>query len=294
MRGDLPRMRPLLLKVVVKLALLAACGDSDGSGAGTSGGGDANGGSNTGGCGTEGCGGDPSNGAGDQGGSTTTGPLVGCAASFDGADDVMIGDVSGEGWTGDNFSIGGTFDPDTLAAGARGFLVGRHLDGNNNGFYLAVANERGAEEVLFIVFTPASTCVATAPLPSGGPVHILGSYASPDARIFIDGNQAGSADCPDQPSNIEPDSVLTIGRSQTGVFPYAGLADDILYLPSAVTTAFDPSSLGCDNAELVYTFDGVAPGETGSVPEACSGAPALTVGDEPGADDSDPAILCAR
>lgn len=274
-------------------ALLVACGDSSATGgAGASGG--AGGGPSAGGSSAGGAPGSGGSGGEGVGGSSSSVPLTGCAAVFDGVDDRLLGDVGALAAEGDDFSVGAYLRPVPLAAGEVNFVAGRHLDGNNNGFYLSLAEEGGLEARL-IVFAPSSTCITSAPLslPTDGFVHVLGSYASPTARIFIDGELAATMTCPDEAAQIPSESVFTIGRSETGVFPYEGELDQVVYLASALSASFDPASLDCSVAELLVDFDGVSPVESSVVPEVCANLD-FEVGTAPGADAADPTFVCAR
>lgn len=273
----------------LSLSVAAACGDdgSDGSSGGNGGGLSSDGGDSS-------SGGDPqSGGSSSNGGSTSSAPGDGCIATFDGVDDVLIADVGADLSEGDGFSIGASIRPGDVS-GPR-FVAGRHLDGSSNGFYLAIADE-GQLEARLIVFVDNSTCAVAAPLtlPNNGFVHLLGSYSAPTARIFINGQPAGELTCPDSPTNIEPDSVFTIGRSQTGVFPFDGDIDRVEYLPTAFTAAFDPASIDCGSADAIYEFDGVAAGESSAVADSCGKTVNAQVGSAKGADASDPTFACAR
>ncbi|MBK6519427.1 MAG: LamG domain-containing protein [Polyangiaceae bacterium] len=291
--GNLPR-----LAAAVSVCAALACGDSTGTGgsgaSGGAGGAPGNGGGSDG--GGPGSGGTSSNGGGPSGGggSSSSVPLTGCAAVFDGVDDLLVADVGALASTGDNFSVGAYLRPVPLSSGEVNFVAGRHLDGNNNGFYLSLAEDGGVEARL-IVFAPSSTCITAAPLslPSDGFVHVLASYSSPTARVFIDGQLAATMTCPDEAADIPSESVFTIGRSETGVFPYEGELDQLVYLPTALTSGFDPATLDCDLAELRVDFDGVSAVETSSVPEACEGV-SFQVGEAAGADDADPTFVCER
>lgn len=278
--------------------LLAACGDSSstngGQGEGGSGAGN-NGGDNTG--AGAGNGGDSTTntGASSMGGSTSSTPLVGCAASFDGSDDVLLADVAGEAGLVDDFSLAVSIRPESLTEGQVAFVAGRHLDGSSNGYYLALLNEGGLKARM-IVFTASGGCQATAPLtdPGDGFVHVLGTFDSPNTRVFIDGQLASDEPCGNFMSSIEPTSVISIGRSATGLFPFGGDIDDVLYLPSATSADFDPADLACVAGAVRYDFDGTAPAETSIVAEACGNAADATVGTASGADGADPTFVCAR
>lgn len=299
--------KPALFRLALLFAAFGgggvACGDSTGEGASAEGGSPSSGGSggsptttNNGGSGASG--GSPPNGMcmDDECTTTNAPPVDGCSVLFDGADDVITAAVGDSVSQGDDFSIGAWIRPDPLSDGEIGFVAGRHLDGSNNGFYLNVADEGGDLIARLTVFAPSSTCFAAASLdiPASGLVHVLGSYEAPNARIFIDGELAGEGTCPDEPVDIPAESVFSIGRSSSGVFPYGGEMDEVIYLPDAQTAAFDPETIGCGAVELKYNFDGLTAGETASVPDACGGPIAAVVGTTEGADGNDPTFLCAR
>ncbi|NUP12217.1 MAG: LamG domain-containing protein [Polyangiaceae bacterium] len=279
------RIHPHTILATVLFTFAVACGDDGSTSQGGTGGNDGGGG----------VGGSADGGSAPTGGSPSTGgsaPLAnGCVATFDGVDDVLVADVGDEASAADNFSVGASLRF-TDASGIR-FVAGRHLDGFNNGYYLAIADE-GQLEARLIVFVEGNTCFATAPLgASNGFVHILGSFASPTARVFINGELAAEVQCSDALPIIEPDSVFSIGRSETGVFPYAGDIDHVEYFSTAVTESFDPSTIDCDLAALRFDFEATEAGEGSFVPEACAASITARVGEVEGADESDPAFACA-
>jgi len=244
---------------------LTACGDSDSSGAGASG---------TGGTG----------GAGPSSSSSGGASASACFATFDGAD-VMTSDVGEAAALTTNFSLAARIRPEELADGQIMFIAGRHTDGGPNGHYLRISNEGGLKAE-YIVFIAAATCAVSSPLtlPASGEVHLLGSFDSAKTRIFIDGDIGASADC-GEPTVIDPESMLTIGRSSTAQFPFEGSLTDVMYLDEAFTSTFDPGALGCDSGAIFhFSFEGLE--------DLCGAVPALTLGDGPDADDADPTIAC--
>ncbi len=275
-----------------------ACGDSGAGAAGGTGatggqssGGAPSGGSSQGGGSVGGAGGDPSTGGAGAGPVGGNGP-GGCRAVFDGVDDGLFAAVGSEAGRADDFSVAAVVAPEPLAAGQTAFLAGRHQDGNSNGYYLALAHENGQLNARFIVFTGGGTCSVSAPLGSGAH-HLLGSFSAPDARIFIDGSLAATADCGNVTCNIASDSVFTVGRSQTGIFPYGGEIDHVAYISQAFSAGFDPAALACSNgAALLYDFEAVTPGRATTVPEVCGTSADASVGTAAGADAADPQFLC--
>jgi hypothetical protein len=280
--------------------LLAGCGDDGGQLGGEAGaGGDAGaggGGTSAGGAGGIGAGSTGGGGSEPVGGGA--GSPSGCFAVFDGIDDVLVSDVGALVSEAAAFSLGARLRPESLASGEGAFLVGRHTDGGPNGHYLRLDGTNSGITVTYVVFFGANgggTCSSQAPLtiPASGEVHVLGSFDSTDVRVFIDGQLANTTSC-GNPTVIDPASQLTIGASQTGLFPYSGALTDVVYLPSTIASDFDPSSLGCSTgATLHYTFSDVAPGRVSSVTDACGDSPAAVVGEGPGADASDPTFFCA-
>lgn len=225
--------------------------------------------------------------------STSTSGAGGCYATFDAANDVLVAPVGSEVGLADGFSVGAFIDPDPLEVGGVAFLAGRHADGSSNGFYLALLNEGGTYKARLIVFTGNGTCTADADVPGPGTwQHVLGSFSSPDIRVFVDGQLGGSSTCGGT-SNIDGASVVTIGRSETGVFPYGGSMDDVAYYAQPFSSAFDPTQLGCgSSAAMRYSFDGVSVGRTGVVAEDCGPSVDAQVGSTAGADGADPVFVC--
>jgi hypothetical protein len=217
---------------------------------------------------------------------------------FDGIDDVLVSDVGALMSETSAFSLGARIRPESLADGEGAFLVGRHADGGPNGHYLRIDGTNSGLTATYVVFFGANgggTCSSQAPvtIPASGEVHLLGSFDSTDVRVFIDGQLASSSFC-GNPTVIDPASRLTIGASETGLFPYAGALTDVVYLPSTIGADFDPANLGCSSgAAIHFTFAGVAPGRASSVADVCGDAPAAVVGEASGADASDPTFFCA-
>lgn len=288
--------RPYLL-----LLFSLACGD-DSSAPG--GGGAGNGGAGEGGSGataTSGGGGSGSGAGQSAGGSGVGGSTPGCRvwATFDGVDDVLRVEDSAEAALSDGFSVGAFVrGHGAIAEGQIAFLIGRHLDGSSNGFYLQATREQGQLLGRFVIFSGGGTCYATASLPEPSSpddaVHVLGSFASPDVRVFVNGQQATL----DQPcgafqSPIEPTSLLTVGRSDGGVFPFAGAIARPIYLGTAITSAFDDATLGCaDGASLLYDFAGLE-GTTGQAAiDRCDPATPAQIGDDAAVDAAEPVFAC--
>jgi len=223
---------------------------------------------------------------------TTTG-AGGCYATFDGTDDVLVSPVGAEVGLADNFALGAFINPAPLPADGVAFVAGRHNDGGSNGFYLALVNDAGVYKARLIVFTGGGTCTGDATVAGPGTwQHILGTLAGGDITIFVDGQPAGTGAC-GSTSNVESNSVFTVGRSQTGVFPYGGDLDDVSYFGQAFTAAFDPAGLGCgSSAALRYSFNAVNVGRPSIVAEDCSVSVPAQVGSAPGADGSDPVFVC--
>ncbi len=227
--------------------------------------------------------------------STVTSGAGGCYATFDGVDDGLFAEVGPEVGLSDGFSLGAFVSPGDLASGETAFVAGRHTDGSSNGYYLALANEGGQLQARAIVFGGAGTCSVSGPVnvQQGGWAHVLASFQSPDARVFVDGQLVASDACNGDGSNIDPASIFTVGRSQTGVFPFAGSLDDVAYYAQAFSAPFDPSTLGCgSNAQLRYSFDAVTPGRTSTIVEDCGPSVDAEVGTGPGSDASDPTFSC--
>lgn len=225
--------------------------------------------------------------------STSTSGAGGCYATFDGADDVLVSPVGAEVGLVDGFSIGAFIDPEPLADGGTAFLAGRHNDGDSNGFYLALVNQGGVYLARLIVFTGSGTCSADGPAPGPGDwQHVLGSFSFPTLRVFVDGQLAGEAEC-NATSNIDPTSVVTVGRSQTGVFPFGGSMDDVAYYAQPFAAAFDPAQLGCgSSAAMRYSFDNTSIGRQSAVEEDCGTSADAQVGSASGPDASDPQFIC--
>ncbi len=225
--------------------------------------------------------------------STSTSGAGGCYATFDGTDDVLVAPVGAEVGLTDGFSIGAFIDPQPLADGGTAFLAGRHADGNSNGFYLAMVNQGGTYRARLIVFTPSGTCTADGDLAGPGTwQHVLGSFSVPDMRVFVDGQLAGEAECM-AATTIDSASVFTVGRSQTGVFPFAGSIDDVAYYAQPFGSGFDPAQLGCgSSAALRYSFDTTAVGRQSTVPEDCGTSADAQVGSASGPDGADPQFNC--
>ncbi len=266
----------------------ASAGGSGGSGGnpdGGSGGSPSTGGAPATTTGGSGPGGGPIGGAGG-------GMLSGCQAVFDGVDDVLIADVGTDAVNdGQDFSLGVRVRPDALANGESYFLVGRHADGGPNGHYLKIVRENGQLLAQFLVFL-SSTNTVSAPLtlsPSGE-AHLLGAFDGSELRLYIDGELAATLGASGS-SPIDPSSMLTVGRSFTGLFPYAGELTDVVYLPDAVDAPFDPAVLTCANgATLHYTFETIGAG----VPDVCMTTTDAVIGESPGADSADPTFICAK
>lgn len=223
---------------------------------------------------------------------TVTSGAGGCYATFDGADDGLFATVGAEVGLADNFSIGAFVNPDPLPVDATAFVAGRHKDGQSNGYYLAITNAGGTYRARLNVFI-GGTCTVEADIPGPGVwTHILGSFTQDEMLMFVDGQPAGSAAC-GSPCNIDPTSIVTVGRSETGVFPYAGSIDDVAYYAQAFSSAFEPVSLGCGSgAALRYSFDAVTAGRASTVTEDCGPSADAQVGSAAGADPSDPTFSC--
>ncbi len=235
------------------------------------------------------------------GGSGGGGGPPGCRvwATFDGIDDVLRVEDSAEAALPDGFSIGAFVrGHGAIAEGEIAFLIGRHLDGSSNGFYLQATREQGQLVGRFVVFSGSGTCYATASLPepanADDSVHLLGSFASPDVHVFVNGQLATlEQPCGAFQSPIEPTSVLTVGRSDGGVFPFAGSIAQPIYVASALTAAFDATSLGCaDGASLLYDFTGLEGSSTQSATDRCDPATPAVVGDSSAVDAADPSFAC--
>lgn len=125
-------------------------------------------------------------------------------------------------------------------------------------------------------------------------MHVAGSWKSPDVRVFVDGVLVKTEACGNFTSFIEPTSVFSIGRSDTGALPFKGRIDDVRYGLGAFTSAFDPSSLSCGaGGQLLIDFEGVSLTETDAVPETCSVVNSDgVVGAGAGSDSADPAFIC--
>ncbi len=228
-------------------------------------------------------------------GSTVTSGAGGCYATFDGADDGLFATVGAELGLVDGFSLGAFVNPGDLGPGETAFVAGRHADGFNNGYYLALTNNAGQLMARVIIFTSGGTCIAEGPaaIAPGSWGHILGSWQAPDARVFVDGQLAATQGCTQDGVVIDPPSVFTVGRSVSGIFPYEGAIDDVAYYAQAFVSPFDPATLGCgSSAQLRYSFDAVMVGRATTVAEDCGLSADAQVGSAPGADGADPVFVC--
>ncbi len=210
----------------------------------------------------------------------------GCSAGFDGVDDGLVVDAGGIALA-DEFSLSVFLHPEPLEDDATAFVAGLHLDGSSNGFYLALARESGTTRAKFIVFPGDSTCAPRADLPEGS-VHLLGTYSEGTARLFIQGALAASESC--GPPAIESSARFTIGRSESNVFPFAGLIDDVAYYRRAHTEAFDAATLGCTDASFRVDFEAAEGEPPTRMVDACgaSSGAALGVGEV----DTEPVVSC--
>ncbi len=224
--------------------------------------------------------------------STSTSGAGGCYATFDGVDDGLFATVGAEVGLTDGFSLGAFVNPEPLPVDGVAFVAGRHADGSSNGYYLAITNAGGTYRARLNVFING-TCSVEADIPGPGTwQHILGSFTTNEMHMFVNGQLAASADC-GSPCIIDPSSVVTVGRSVVGYYPYAGSIDDVAYYAQPFSSAFDPATLGCgSNAALRYSFDAVTPGRASTVAEDCQTSADAQVGDAAGADGSDPTFSC--
>lgn len=223
---------------------------------------------------------------------TSTSGAGGCYATFDGVDDGLFATVGAEVGLTDVFSFGAFVNPDPLPDDGVAFVAGRHADGSSNGFYLAVTNTGGTYRARLNVFVNG-TCSVEADIPGPGSwQHILGSFTTNQMHMFVNGQLAGTAEC-GAPCVIDPSSVVTVGRSFVGYYPYAGSIDDVAYFAQAFSSNFDPATLGCGSgAALRYSFDAVTPGRAATVAEHCGTSADAQVGAAAGTDGSDPTFSC--